>query len=1075
MSAIRDWLDALGLARYAETFEREEIEPEDIAELDDGELAALGLPLGPRKRILKAADVPAAAPAAPREAERRQITEMFCDLVGSTALSEKLDPEDLRSLMQDYQQAAGEVIERYGGHVAQYLGDGLMTYFGWPQAHEDDAERAVRASLDIVEAVGAMDLAVRIGIATGPVVVGETGAGDASVPKLAVGETPNLAARLQGLAGADEIVIGSSTRRLIGGTFELADLGEQTLKGIVEPVQAHRITGIATTEGRFEARTRHLTPLVGREAEMAMVMARWEQARAGEGQVILLSGEPGIGKSRITQTLRERVADEPQTRLRYQCSPYHTNSALHPVIEQIGRAASFQRDDSPDKKLDKLEKVFPNDAGRALVASLLSLPVERYAPLAMSPQKQKEETLRTLAEQVTALAATQPVLLIFEDTHWIDPTSQELLDIVVAMVAGHHVLAVITHRPEYQAPWLGQSHATPLALTRLGRAEAAALIARVSDEPLSDDTLDQIIAKTDGVPLFVEELTKAVQESGADTVPETLQDSLMARLDLLGEAKTVAQIGACIGRSFDYRLLSNVAELPAEALGTALDRLTESDVAFRRGGPPNATYSFKHAMIHEVANESLLRSMRRDIHRQIVRALQQDFPERLEHRPEDLARHLREAELFDEAVQAWLHAGKFAASRSATMESLEHFREGLRLVAMLADGPQRDRAELDLQLALGATLLAARGYGDEEARRAHERAGELSKTSGTVKQSLITLLRTSTFHIGRSEMRRSLEIGQELVSLTRDQSSASIKKWTLATMGLITFHMGDFPASLEWVRRSLEIPGTKGGPVRFERHSQDPITQALMYEGFALLSMGFPDQGLAKQNEAIRHARDHDISYGKGFALSTCGTFAFAGDTDRAISMTDEAIEIGRTQGYPYIEAFGLGYRGFAFAQGGAFADAVRSIDEGLAILARSNTSIGNSFFRPVLALAMGKMGRISDGLGEIETLLSWIGTTEESFQEAEAHRVKGELLMLSGGEHEPAAERSFQSAIDVARRQGAKWWELRAAISLARLWQSQGKTAQARDLLAPVHGWFTEGFDTADLKDARALLDALG
>ena len=403
MTDVGEWLAGLGLEKYAALFAEHEITDDALAYLTEEDLTAIGVALGARRRILAA--IPALAepaPAAPpREAERRQITVMFCDLVGSTALSEKLDPEDLRSLMQDYQQAAGGVIERYGGHVAQYLGDGLMTYFGWPQAHEDDAERAVRASLNIVEAVGAMDLQVRIGIATGPVVVGETGAGDASVPKLAVGETPNLAARLQGLAGADEIVIGPSTRRLLGGTFELVDLGEQALKGIVEPVPAHRVAGLAATEGRFEARTHNLTPLVGREAEMAMVMARWEQACAGEGQVILLSGEPGIGKSRITQTLRERIADEPHTRLRYQCSPYHTNSALHPVIEQVERAAGFTRDDGTDRKLDKLEALFPapsNGAGRALVASMVSLPTDRYPALAMSPQKQKEETLRLLAE-----------------------------------------------------------------------------------------------------------------------------------------------------------------------------------------------------------------------------------------------------------------------------------------------------------------------------------------------------------------------------------------------------------------------------------------------------------------------------------------------------------------------------------------------------------------------------------------------------------------------------------------------------------------------------------------------------
>jgi class 3 adenylate cyclase/tetratricopeptide (TPR) repeat protein len=682
MSGIREWLDGLDLGEFAEAFEAERIDLDALPDITDADLKDIGLPIGSRRKILRAiADgAPASVPTQPREAERRQITVMFCDLVGSTALSEELDPEDLRSLMQKYQQAAGAVIERYGGHVAQYLGDGLMTYFGWPQAHEDDAERAVRASLDIVEAVGAMALQVRIGIATGPVVVGETGAGDASVPKLAVGETPNLAARLQGLAGPDEIVVGPSTRRLFGGTFELEDLGEQALKGIVEPIRAYRIAGVAATEGRFEAQHEHLTPLVGREAEMAMVMGRWEQAKAGEGQVIVLSGEPGIGKSRITQTLRERLADESHTRLRYQCSPYHTNSALHPFIEQIERAASFQRDDTPDRKLDKLERLFPNGVDGALVASLLSLPVARYPALTMSPQKQKEETLRVLAEQVTALAAAAPVLLIFEDAHWIDPTSQELLDLMVPAVAGHRVLAVITHRPEYEPPWPGQGHVAPMSLTRLGRVDAAVMAARVLDTPLSDDVLAQIVAKTDGVPLFVEELTKTVQESGADTanaIPETLQDSLMARLDRLSPVKEVAQLGACIGREFSHRVLAAVSPLRDNALIDALGQLVNSELVFRAGVPPNATYTFKHALVQDAAADSLLRGKRQSLHQQIAEALQSEMPEIRESSPELIAQHYARADNPVRALEFYELANIKAANALSLEEAMYSFEEAM--------------------------------------------------------------------------------------------------------------------------------------------------------------------------------------------------------------------------------------------------------------------------------------------------------------------------------------------------------------------------------------------------------------
>ena len=714
MSELRQWLAALGLEKYVELFASNEITADALPHVTEEDLKAIGVGLGARRQILAA--IPAlaverAAPAAPpREAERRQITVMFCDLVGSTALSEKLDPEDLRSLMQAYQKAAGGVIERFGGHVAQYLGDGLMTYFGWPSAHEDDAERAVRASLDIVEAVGAMELQVRIGIATGPVVVGETGAGDASVPKLAVGETPNLAARLQGLAGPDETVVGPSTRRLLGGTFELADMGEQALKGIVEPVQAHRVTGIAATEGRFEAQHQHLTPLVGREAEMAMVMARWEQAKAGEGQVMVLGGEPGIGKSRITQALRERVADEPHTRLRYQCSPYHTNSALHPVIEQIERAAGFQRDDTPDEKLDKLEALLsaPPGATTQLFAALLSLPVDRYPALAMSPQKQKEETLRALADEVTTLAAVHPVLLIFEDAHWIDPTSQELLDLLVPAVAGHRVLAVITHRPEFEPPWLGQGHVAPLSLTRLGRADAAAMVARVSDTPLPDDVLDQIVAKTDGVPLFVEELTKTVVESGAETanaIPETLQDSLMARLDRLAPVREIAQIGACIGREFSHRVLVAVSPLRDNALLDALQQLVNSELVFRSGAPPDAIYTFKHALVQDAAADSLLRSKSQSLHQRIAEVLEGDAADSRESEPELIAQHYARANNPDKAVEFFELAAAKAAKALALEEAMQSFEHAMRLLDDLPETPENNLRRIRMLVSNGTVFL----------------------------------------------------------------------------------------------------------------------------------------------------------------------------------------------------------------------------------------------------------------------------------------------------------------------------------------------------------------------------------
>ena len=639
-----------------------------------------------------------------REAERRQITVMFCDLVDSTALAERLDSEDLREVMAAYQKAAGAVIEHYDGHVAQYLGDGLMVYFGWPQAHEDDAGRAVRAGLELIAAVkdvaATAPLRVRIGIATGPVVVGETGAGDASVPKAAVGETPNLAARLQGLAAPNEIVIAPTTRALAGGAFDYDNLGEQVFKGIAKPLRAWRVVSASAAEGRFEARAAGgLTPLVGREIEGALLLDRWAEAKGGDGQVVLLSGEPGIGKSRITQVLRERLASEPLTRLRYQCSPYYTNTAFYPIIDQLERAAGFVRDDAHASRLDKLEAVLAqgteNVAEAApLFAALLSLPVERYPPLSLSPQRQKEKTFEVLAEQVVGLAQHNPVLMIFEDVHWIDPTTLDVLSTVIDRLQHAAVLLVITYRPEFEPPWGDYSHVTIQALNRLSPEQGARMVGMVTGgKALPEEVLDQIIAKTDGVPLFVEELTKTVLEADLAegqlrsmvAIPSTLQDSLMARLDRLESGKEIAQLAACIGREFSYRLIDAVASRDQAGLDDALTRLTDTGLLYRYGHPPDTTYSFKHALVQDTAYQSLLKSRRRPIHSRIVDTLQKQFGEVVKAEPELLAHHYTEAGRIEQAIPYWQQAGERAARHSANVEAIGHFTKALDVLRTLPE------------------------------------------------------------------------------------------------------------------------------------------------------------------------------------------------------------------------------------------------------------------------------------------------------------------------------------------------------------------------------------------------------
>ena len=725
MSEIRQWLDGMGLGQLAEAFEAEQVLLEDLADLTEADLKDLGVPLGPRKRILKAAaEAPAAIPdtAPVADAERRQITVMFCDLAGSTALSERLDPEDLRSLMQAYQQTCGAVIERYDGHVAQYLGDGLMTYFGWPTAHEDDAERAIRTALEIVHAVKAVaapePLQVRVGIATGPVVVGETGAGDASVPKLAVGETPNIAARLQALAAADQVVLGETSHRLAGQAFAYDELGERSLKGIVEPVRAYRALAEAAAGSRFEAyRGGSLTPLVGREEETTFIARRWQRAGTGDGQVVLLSGEAGIGKSRILEATRELVVGDGGRALHFQCSPHHQNTALYAFTNYLSGVAAT------DDKVAALEALVRESGLNApatvpLFAELLLISTDNlYAEPDADPEKRRNLTLRALSDHVAGLAGKAPLLVVFEDVHWIDPTSLDLLGLLLERSQSQTLMILVTFRPEFTPPWTTLDNLTHLTLNRMTRAQTTQLASQVlSGKTLPPEVIEQIVARTDGVPLFVEELTKTIVDSDALTetldgyslsaplprmaVPETLQDSLMARLDRLAPVKEVAQIGAVIGREFGADLLGAVAGRDKGDLEDALQQLVEAELIFRRGWPPDEIYVFKHALVQDAAYDSLLKQKRRRLHAAVADALEKRFPALVGAEPETVAYHLSRADEDTRASRYWQIAGTNAAQRSAHVEACEHLEKAVTL----APDDLSDGEALELHMAFANSL-----------------------------------------------------------------------------------------------------------------------------------------------------------------------------------------------------------------------------------------------------------------------------------------------------------------------------------------------------------------------------------
>ena len=1122
MQDVKQWLDQLGLPQYAEVFERNAVDLDLLCELTDADLEKIGVhPLGHRKKLLKAIaelnslrlSAPAAHPIpegwVPREpiiaqADRRQLTVMFCDLVGSTAMAERLDPEELRELMQAYRRACGEVVARYAGNVAQYLGDGLMVYFGWPSAHEDDAERGVRSALEIVQAVKGVSavqpLAVRIGVATGAVVVGGGAGEDNAETRLAVGETPNLAARLQGLAGPNEIVIAPATRHLVGDAFELTDLGARLLKGIAESVRAWRVDAPHRTEGRFEAAHGGvaLTPVVGRDEEVALLLRRWHQACGGEGQVVLVGGEPGIGKSRLTRLLRERLGQQPYMALRYQCSPYHLHSALYPAIDQFERAAGFAREDRAEQKLDKLQAILAGNAQQVaesapLFAALLSLPTERYPPLKLSPQKQKEKTLEALAGQVEALAREQPLLIIYEDMHWIDPTSQEALDLLVPRLGDLRVLAIFTYRPEYRLRWTDQAHVTNLGLNRLGRQQATALVAELTGRrALPAEVLDQILARTDGVPLFIEELTKSILESkllhqegdryflGAPlpalAIPITLRDSLLARLDRLAPVREVAQIGACIGREFSYNLLAAVSPLHGGRFDDALEQLTEAGLVFRRGIPPNTLYTFKHALVQDAAYDSLLKSRRSQLHAQIARALENDFSEQIANEPELLAHHYTAAGMVDKAIVYWQKAGELALQRMALKEAIAHLNKGLELTGTLPASSDRDENELALQTRLGTAWSARRGWAAQEVEACFTPALRLAKSLNHRPSYLAVLHGLYAYDLVRGRVAESLKWVREMQSAAEALVDAELRIEGLANALCSNYYLGNLQ---EAHRHAVAIPDLynpeRGRQIEHVTN-QDPMTLRGICGAPCLWLLGYPDQALRLREQTEAHARARGHPFGLCWVL-TLGSWVFdlRGELDALLAHVDEGDQLSQTHSMDFFSK-GLvpSFRAVAWVRVGRASEGIAQLRDACGQADALGGRLQIPYWRAVLAEGIARTGDIEQGLSQIEECLAQIERPgwEERVWLAEVLRLKGWMLQQQGKLEQ--AQQSLCAAIDIGRKQHAKSWELRASTSLAQLWKEQGNRREAYDLLAPTYGWFTEGFDTKDLREARALLDEL-
>jgi class 3 adenylate cyclase/predicted ATPase len=1033
---------------------------------------------------------------------------LFCDLVGSTQLSARLDPEDMGGVIRAYQGCCTEVVERWGGHVARYLGDGALAYFGWPQAHEDDAERAVKAGLELAGSVAKLNtpagrsLAARVGIATGLVMVGELIGEGAAKEQTVVGETPNLAARLQALAAPGSVVISQATRRLVGRLFELTDLGPRHLKGFAEPLSAWQVEGEGRAQGRFEAlHGEHLTPLVGREHELGILLERWAWAKDGDGQVVLLSGEPGIGKSRMIQALRERLADQAYTPLSHYCSPHHTNSALYPLIGLLERAAQLDRNDPPDAQLAKLEDLLTRSSDRLdevvpLFAALLGIASsQRYLALALTPEAQKRRTLQALVDQPAGPAARQPVLALYEDVHWIDPSTLELLGLVIERVQGLPVLALITFRPEFQPPWTGQAHVTTLTMSRLGRRQRADLVAVVAgDKPLPAVIVEQIVARTDGVPLFVEELTKTVLESGllADAgdryelhgplpplaIPTTLHDSLMARLDRLAPVKEVAQIAAAIGREFSHALLAAVADRPEPELNAALEQLVNSELVFRRGRPPEATYSFKHALVQDAAYQSLLKSKRQQLHVRIAEALDDQFPDIGETQPEVLAQHLTEAGEADRAIPYWRCAGELAARRSANLEAIAHLSKGLELVGTLPNVSDHLGEELALRLAIGGPLIATNGYPAPAVERTYSRAWALCDQLGRSAELFPVLRGLWQCYLVRGKIWRAHDLAERLVTLAEEQGAplrCALARRALGTT--LFFGLGRFADAMVALDEGIAIDDAVAA---WEDHRADLVLHTeragvacRLVSAWALWYLGFPDRALERVEAGL--ALGHRLAHANSLAVAmsfVAFLHIFRREFDSARRQAEATIEFTHEHRMPQWLAIGTMCRGFALVGVGQQVEGIAQLHAGLAAWDGIGAHILDTFWLGFLAEAHLRVGQLDEALGALDRAAETAAATGECHYQAELYRLRGVVLAETGGATEAASW--LRRAIDTARSQDAKSLELRAATSLARLWADQGKRTEARCLLGPVYGWFTEGFDTADLKDAKALLDEL-
>lgn len=1104
---VRAWLQAGGFGEYAEAFDANEIDGEALLALTDEHLKELGIPLSRRAKLLRAiAQLSLASPEVVT-AERRHLTVMFVDLVGSTALSGRLDPEDLRDVIRNYQDAVVREVTRYDGHVAQYLGDGMLAHFGFPMAHEDDAERGVRAALATLAAVAAMSspgverLAVRIGIATGIVVAGDLLGAGAARERAVVGETPNLAARLQALAAPGEAVVSANTRHLLGHLFEFRDLGPQQLKGFAAPVTAYAIVGERSSRSRFEARRGEpFAAMVGRDNELTLLLAAWRRAKSGEGHLTFITGDAGIGKSRIIRALQDALAAERPARVEYQCSPYHSDSALFPVRQHLARAAGFEPGDTPDARLDRLEALFkefgPRRAGdMALIAALLGIEsAPRYGPLGLSPQQQRLGTFKALADLVVDVARTRPVLWTIEDVQWIDPTTLELIDLCLERIAPLSVLMLVSARPDFHHAFGNRPNLSRLPLFRLGRTQIAAMVRGVTrGKAIPEALLDEIAAKSDGVPLFIEELTKTVLESGVlhETedafvvddplpglaIPASLHDSLMARLDRLQPVKEVAQTAACIGREFNDRLLAAILPPAATVPDDALARLIEAELIFSIGAPEDGQYAFKHALVRDAAYESLLKAKRQQIHGRLVTALEAlpDTP------PEILAFHAMQAGLTEKAIAGWQKAGAQAIARPAYKEAIAHLSQALRLAEQMGETRAWLERRLLILLTLGQASIPLRGYGHSQTVAAFTRAHELVGAMRDAPHRFSVFYAVWVARYIRGEHDNALDTAATMVREAERDGSNSHLLTALRSLAMSQVITGAPTLALDSFDRARVLAASLRPRSRQERialadrFSTEPDIATGFHLGLTLWSLGRIDAARSVVADALASARALGHIHTLCHALAYSSVIAaFDRRVDEALALSAESMDFAGRHELEMWKGYGSIIHAHARSEAGDAEGSIREMEDGFARLARTQTGHSVPVHHAVHARALASLGRVDEAERYAAMVRAELTSGSERYYWPECQRLLGDYRRLCPGREPAEVESAYLKALALARAQGAKTWEFYAAISLAGWWADHGKPGPAADLLATSCAGLSEGRNLPAWKDADMLREQL-